>query len=179
MALALAALALGPAVLVLAWLGLERPFLAAFAAALAVDIALDNLRRPASASGWLGAASAWSELVLRAAIPLSLDRLRPYLLETEPLCFWSIVAALTAPLAFAFIKYGRLPRYRTRLGTVALYLAIGATLFLVVTGATWPLRIAALALVVAALEEIAITGVLAEPRAPVRSLAAALRARRD
>lgn len=180
LALALAALALGPAVVVLAYLDLERPFLACFAAALAVDLALDNLpRRPAAASAWLGAARSFSDLAVRAAIPLALDWLRPYLLGTEPLTFWSIVAALAVPLAFAFIKYGRLPRYRTRVGVVAFYLAGGATLFLVATGATWPLRLAALALLVAALEEIAITALLPEPRGPVRSLRAALRLRRE
>jgi hypothetical protein len=178
-ALALAALALGPAVLVLAWLDLERPFLFAFAAALAVDLALDNLRPPAAEPTWLGAARSTAELATRAAIPLALDRLRPYLLETETLTFWAIVAALILPVAFAFIKYGRLPRYRTRAGVIAFYLAGGATLFLIATGATWPLRLAALVLVAAALEEIAITAALPGPRAPVRSLPAALRLRRE
>ncbi len=177
-ALALAALALGPAVLILAYLDLERAFLATFAAALAVDVALDNLRRPAAAPAWLDAARGTAELAIRAAIPFALDRLRPYLLETEALSFWSIVAALAVPIAFAFIKYGRLPRYRTRIGVVAFYLAGGATLFLIATGATWPLRLAALALVVAAVEEMAITAALPAPQAPIRSLGAALRIRR-
>jgi len=179
LALALAGLALAPAVLVLARLDLERPFLVAFAAALVIDVALDNLRPPTAPPGWHGAARSLSELALRAAVPLALAWLRPYLLATEPLSFWSIVAAVALPAAFAFIKYGRLPRYRTRAGRVAFYLAGGATLFLIATGATWPLRLAAFGLVVAALEEIAVTAVLPEPRAPVRSLAAALRLRRD
>jgi len=179
MALALAALALAPAVLILAWLDLERPFLAVYGAALAVAVALDSLRQPAAAPAWVGAARAAFELATRAAIPLALDRLRPYLLDTEALSFWSIVAALAVPLAHAFIKYGRLPRYRTRAGTIAFYLAGGAVLFLLATGATWPLRLAAIALMLAALEEIAITAALPAPRAPVRSLAAALRLRRE
>ena len=179
MALALVGLALAPAALVLARLDLERPFLAAFAAALAIDVALDNLRAPAAPPAWHGAARSLAELALRVAIPLALAWLRPYLLETEPLSFWSIVAALAVPSAFAFIKYGRLPRYRTRAGLVAFYLAGGATLFLIATGATWPLRLAAVGLVVAALEEIAVTAVLPDARAPVRSLPAALRLRRD
>ncbi len=179
MALALAGLALAPAVLALARLDLERPFLAAFAAALAIDVALDNLRPPAAPPGWLAAARSLSELALRAAIPLALAWLRPYLLDTEPVSVWSIVAALAVPIAFAFIKYGRLPRYRTRAGLVAFYLAGGATLFLIATGATWPLRLAAIGLVVAALEEIAVTAVLPDPRAPIRSLPAALRLRRE
>jgi hypothetical protein len=178
-ALALAALVLGPAALILAWLELERPFVVAFAAVLAVDLALDNLRSPAAALAWLGTARATFELATRAAIPLALDRLRPYLLETESVTFWSIVGALAVPAAFAFIKYGRLPRYRTRAGAIAFYLAAGATLFLIATGATWPLRVAAIALVVAAVEESAITAALPAPRAPVRSLSAALRLRRE
>ena len=47
------------------------------------------------------------------------------------------------------------------------------------TGATWPFRVAVIALAVAALEEIAITLALPEPRAPIRSLLEALRIRRD
>ena len=85
MALALVGLALAPAVLVLARLDLERPFLAAFAAALAIDVALDNLRAPAAPPAWHGAARSLSELALRVAIPLALAWLRPYLLETEPI----------------------------------------------------------------------------------------------
>ncbi len=177
MALALAGVALGPAILCVAWLGLERPFLVVFAAALAVDIALDNLALPPLAS-WLARALAWSELALRAAIPLGLYWLRPYLLETEPVALWGTVAALAVPVACAFVKYGRAPRYRTRAGTVAVYFSAGAALFLVATGATWPFRVAAIALAASALEEIAVTLALAEPRAPVRSLRDALRLRR-
>lgn len=177
-ALALAGVALGPAVLCLAYLGLERPFLIAFAAAMAVDVAIDKLGLPPSPS-WLARASAWSELATRAAIPLGLFWLRPYLLDTEPLGFWTTVAALAVPVAYAFVKFGRAPRYRTRAGVIAVYLSAGAAMFLVATGATWPFRLAALVLVVAELEEIAITTVLPEPRGPVRSLAAALRMRRD
>ena len=177
MALAAAGVALGPAALSAAWLGLERTFLIVLAAALAVDVALDTLALP-RLPAWLTRALAWSELATRAAVPLGLYWLRPYLLETEPVAFWSTVAALGAPVAGAFIKYGRAPRYRTRVGVVALYLSAGAALFLVATGATWPFRLAALAVLVAALEEIAITLALPAPRAPVRSLVAALRLRR-
>lgn len=178
MALALAGAALGPAILCLAYLGLERPFLVAFAAALAVDVAQGNLALP-PAPAWLARAAAWSELATRAAIPLGLYWLRPYLLETEPVGFWTTVAALAVPVAYAFIKYGRAPRYRTRAGVIAIYLSAGAAMFLVATGATWPFRIAAGLLVLAQLEEMAVTSVLPEPRAPVRSLRAALRLRRD
>lgn len=175
--LALAGLVLGPAILCLAYLGLERAFLAAFAAALAVDIARDNLAgRPPPA--WLARAAGWAELATRAAIPLGLYWLRPYLLATEPVSFWTIVAALAVPPAFAFIKYGRAPRYRSRAAVIAVYLAAGAALFLVASGATWPLRLSAVALAAAELDEIAITALLPAPREPVRSLRAALRMRR-
>jgi hypothetical protein len=178
MPLALTGLVLGLAILCLAYLGLERAFMAVFAAALAVDLARDSLAsRPLA--GWLARAAGWGELATRAAIPLGLFWLRPYLLETEPLGFWTVVAALAVPLAFAFIKYGRVPRYRSRAALVAVYLAGGAAIFLVATGATWPLRLAAVALVVAQLEEIAITALLPAPREPVRSLRAALRLRGD
>jgi hypothetical protein len=176
LALAAAGVALGPAALCVAWLGLERPFLFVLTAALVVDIALDNLALPALPA-WLTRALAWSELATRAAVPLALFWLRPYLLETEPVAFWSAVAALAVPVACAFIKYGRAPRYRTRVGVVVLYVAAGAALFLVATGATWPFRVASFALLVAALEEIAITLVLPRPHAPVRSLLTALRLR--
>lgn len=176
MALAAAGVALGPAALAVAWLGLERPFLFVLAAALAVDVALDTIALP-PLPGWLTRALAWSELATRAAVPLGLFWLRPYLLETEPVAFWSTVAALAIPVACAFIKYGRAPRYRTRVGVVALYVAAGAALFLVATGATWPFRIAAVALLISALEEVAITLALPRPHAPVRSLLTAFRLR--
>jgi hypothetical protein len=131
--------------LCLARLGLERPFLVAFAAALAIDIARDNLAPQPRPPGWLERAAAWSELATRAAIPLGLYWLRPYLLVTEPQSFWLTVAALAVPLVYAFVKFGRAPRYRTRAAVIAVYLSAGATLFLVATGATpFPCRPSAL-----------------------------------
>lgn len=176
MALSLVRLLVAAALLCLVFLGLERPTAIAFAAALAIDVAMDNLAS-SPPSGWIARAGAWSDLATRAAVPLALYSLRPYLLETEPVSFWTIVAAFAMPVAYSFVKYGRVPRYQTRAAVIAVYLVGASTVFLLVTGATWPLRLAAGALVVAQLEEMAVTTLLPAPQAPIRSLRAALRLR--
>ena len=167
--IALARLLLAAAALLLAYLVGERPFAAAFAVSLAVDLAVRWNAAPA------GVASRAAELLTAATVPLALYWLRPDILRFEPLAFWTVVAATSVPLAYGFIKYGELAVHRTRAAWLAGLFLAAAALFLLMTGSAWPLRLAAIGLAAAVLEEIAVITLLPEPRADVRSLPDALR----
>jgi CDP-diacylglycerol--glycerol-3-phosphate 3-phosphatidyltransferase len=177
-AVTLSRLALAPVLLLLAYLGLPRAFVAALAVSLATDIADGKLARRLGQASRRGARlDSWADLATYASVPLCAYWLRPDLVHTEALTFWTIVAAFAVPIAYGFAKFGRLTSYHTRGAVIAAYALGGAALVLFAGGPVWPLRVAAAVLVAAELEEIAITAVLPRPVAMVRSLAVALRLR--
>ncbi len=84
------------------------------------------------------------------------------------------VVACTA----ALIKFGSLPSYHTRSAKTSWLLTGLATISLFLDWSVWPLRIAALSVFIANLENTAITATLTEPATDVISLRAARRQRR-
>jgi CDP-diacylglycerol--glycerol-3-phosphate 3-phosphatidyltransferase len=172
-------LALAPALLILAYLGLSRAFALVLAASLASDIAGDYRARSGRPPRWSARLDSWVDLCTYASLPLCACWLRPELLHRETATFWAMVAAFAAPAAYGFIKYGTLTSYHARGSVLASYMAGAAAIILFAGGPTWPLRIAAAVLVAAGLQEIAITAALPRPVSMVPSLSAALRMRRE
>jgi len=84
------------------------------------------------------------------------------------------VASYVAPVAIGFLRYGRLTSYHTRGARLAAYLGGASTLVVFAGGPALPFRLATAVLVLAELEEIAITAVLPTWHANVPSLAHAL-----
>jgi cardiolipin synthase len=171
-------LALAAALLALAWIGWPGVFAIALAVALATDLLDGQLARaqPPRRSARL---ASWAHLATYAGLPLCAYWLRPDLIHSEAVAFWSVVVALAAPAVHGFIKYGALARLPTRAAVVAGYAIGGAAILLFAGGPTWPLRVAAAALAAAALEEMAITALLPRPMSAVRTLPAALKLRRE
>ena len=179
-AVTLSRLLLAPVLLVLAHRGLDRAFLAVLVVSLATDIVDGKLARAlGQASRWGARLDSWADLATYAAVPLCAYWLRPDLVRAEAATFWVIVGAFAVPVSYGFIKYGTLTSYHTRAAVIAAYLIGGATIVIFAGGPTWPLRLAAAALVAAELEEIAITTILPRPVTMVRSLAVARRIRRE
>jgi len=91
-------------------------------------------------------------------------------------CVWLAVAVASyiVPVAIGYAKYGRLTSYHTRLARLSAYAGGASALVVFAGGPTVPFRIATALLVLAEIEEIAITAVLPEWRANVRSLRHAL-----
>src|SRR6266545_6615504 len=108
-------LLLAPALLGLAYLGLEPAFIATLAAALAASL-LDrsHSRRMGDLSSRRARVQIWSDFAPFASLPPCAYWLRPDLLHSEPVAFWAIVAAFAMPVTCTFIKYGQLTPYRTR-----------------------------------------------------------------
>jgi CDP-diacylglycerol--glycerol-3-phosphate 3-phosphatidyltransferase len=176
----LSRLLLAPVLLLLAYLGLPHVFAAILTISLVTDIVDGKLARwLGQASRWGARLDSWADFATYASVPLCAYWLRPELLHSEALTFWAIVLAFAVPVIYGFIKYGTLTSYHTRGAVIAAYCVGGATILLFTLGSTWPLRIAAAVLVVAELEEIAITTVLPRPVTMVRSLSVALQIRRE
>ena len=172
-------LALAPVLLVLAWLGREPAFLVCLIISLLTDIVDGKVAR------WLGQASefgtrldSWADFATYLALPLCGYWLRPDFLVAEwPACV-TVVLSFLVPVAIGFAKFRQLTSYHTRLARVAAYGIGGATLLMFAHGPAWPFRLAAGVLVLAALEEIAITVTLPQPCSSVPTLRHA-RARRE
>lgn len=176
----LSRLVLAPVLLLLAHLGLSRAFVVVLAVSLATDIVDGKLaRRLGQASRWGARLDSWADLATYACVPVCAYWLRPELIETEAVTFWAVVAAFAVPLAYGFVKFGRLTSYHTLGAVIAGYLLGTSVILLFAGGPIWPLRIAAVALILAELEEIAITTVLVRPATMVRSLPIALHIRRE
>jgi CDP-diacylglycerol--glycerol-3-phosphate 3-phosphatidyltransferase len=173
-------LVLAPILLVLAGLGMERAFVVVFTLSLLTDLIDGKVAR------WLGQTSEFGARLDSAAdfatymtVPLCAWWLKPEFVRREFVAFVAIVAGYAVPVLVGFLRYGRLTSYHTRLAVLAAYALGAATVLVFAAGWAWPLRLAALVLVVAELEEIAITAVLPQWRANVRSLRHALALRRE
>ena len=178
--LSAARIALAPILLLLAWFGEGRLFLAGLCLSLATDIVDGKLARRLGQTSELGAKlDSWGDLATYMSVPLCAAWLRPAFVRAEWIFFAAVVASYTIPVAIGFFKYRRLTSYHTKAATLGAYLVGGATVVIFAGGPAWPFRLATAAIVYAELEEIAITCVLTSWRANVPTLRHALALRRS
>ena len=168
-------LALAPVLLALAWSGAPRAFVCCLALSLMTDIADGRIARRTGQASERGAVlDSWADLATYASLPLSAWWLRPGFVRAEAVFLLVAVASYVAPVAIGFLRYGRLTSYHTRGARLAAYLGGASTLVVFAGGPALPFRLATAVLVLAELEEIAITAVLPTWHANVPSLAHAL-----
>jgi phosphatidylglycerophosphate synthase len=168
-------LALAPVLLALAWTGRGEAFVACLAVSLATDVADGQIARRLGSASLRGAVlDSRADLATYMSLPLAAWWLRPEFVGAE--CVWLAVAVASyiVPVAIGYAKYGRLTSYHTRLARLSAYAGGASALVVFAGGPTVPFRIATALLVLAEIEEIAITAVLPEWRANVRSLCHAL-----
>jgi CDP-diacylglycerol--glycerol-3-phosphate 3-phosphatidyltransferase len=173
-------LALAPVLLVLAWTGQPVAFLAALTASLLSDLCDGWLARRLGQETPLGTRlDSWGDLATYATVPLCAWWLWPDLLRREAPWVAAAVAAYALPIAIGWLKYRRLTSYHTWGAKLSAVLMGASALALFAGGPALPFRIAAAVLVLAELEEIAITATLPAWRANVPSLRHARRLRRE
>ena len=164
-----------PVLVLLAVRGHGRAFTIVLAVSLLTDFLDGYLARRLKQSTSLGAQlDSWGDFLTVLVYPGAAALLQPALLNKNAL--WVSVAAVSylAPIAIGFLKYGRLTSYHTRLMSLTAY-AMGAAAVAFLAGwSDLPLRAACLVLLVAAVEEIAITATLPAWQANVRDLKQAL-----
>jgi CDP-diacylglycerol--glycerol-3-phosphate 3-phosphatidyltransferase len=172
-------IALAPVLLLVAWQGRERLFLALLIVSLVSDIVDGQIARRLNLATELGARlDSWADFLTYMSVPLAIWWLRPDVVATEKIAFFAVVASYAVPIAVGFAKFRGLTSYHTLMVRVASYLLGAAVLVMLAHGPTLPLRVAVAVLVLAELEEICITLVLPQPRTNVRSIAKAIELRR-
>ncbi|MBW2394314.1 MAG: CDP-alcohol phosphatidyltransferase family protein [Deltaproteobacteria bacterium] len=164
-------LAFVPSLLWVAWLGEARLFLAFVSVALASDVLDGWVARATGEASEAGCVlDSRADLALWLAMPLCTWWLRPDFVTGELRWVALLGVAFILPMAVARLKFRALTSYHTWGAKLSSVLVGGALLIAWAGGPIWPFRIAAAIAVVALLEEIAITAVLAQPAVNVKTL---------
>lgn len=164
-------LVLAPVLLWLAWTGRPTAFLVTLSVSLFSDLVDGWLARRFGQATQLGTLlDSWGDLVTYTTVPLCAWWLWPELIRQEAAYAAAVVAAYVFPIVLGFLKYGRLTAYHTYGAKLSSLLIGPSALLLFLGGPPEPFRVATIVLVLAELEEIAITTLLPEWRANVPSL---------
>jgi phosphatidylglycerophosphate synthase len=162
--------------LVAAGLGSVRVWVALFAYALLSDVIDGPIARALGTASERGAMlDSIADCALYLTVPVAALLLFPWLRVAEGAVILTITVAYAAPVACGFCKFRRLTSYHTTAARIAGVLVCSAFLLLLAIRLAWPLHLAAVVLVVSALEEIAITVTLPAWRSGVPSLWHAVR----
>lgn len=169
-----------PFLLLLARLGMPVPFLVLLVCALLSDAVDGFLARKLGQVSELGAKlDSWGDFALYMTLPLCAWWLWPDLIRREAAFVVAVVACYTVPVLFGFLKFRRLTSYHTWGAKLSAWLLSASALLLFAGGPAWPFRLAVAVLVLAELEEIAVTAVLPRWRANVPTIFHALRIVRE
>jgi cardiolipin synthase len=178
-ALSVSRLALVPVLLALAFSGLRTTFVVVLAISFATDVLDGFIARRLGQTSPLGARlDSLGDFAVYMSLPLCAWWLMPGVFLGNAGYFAAAAASVLVPALVALARFRRASGYHTLLVKAAALL-MGASLLALFAGAAqWPFRAAVPLSVLAAVEEIAITLVLREPRTNVPTLLHALRARR-
>jgi phosphatidylglycerophosphate synthase len=154
-------LALVPGLLGLAWLGQPSLFVGVLALSLATDVLDGFLARRLDACTEAGSRlDSRADLATWLALPICALGLRPELVASEAGFLAAGLVAALGTTALGYRKFGRLTSYHT-LGAKTSAVLLGGALFpFFGLGATLPLRLAIVVLVVSQVEELLITRTL-------------------
>jgi CDP-diacylglycerol--glycerol-3-phosphate 3-phosphatidyltransferase len=94
----------------------------------------------------------------------------PEAVYAELYYFGAMVASVIFPTVVGLLKFNTLTSYHTWLVKLASATAVGTAILLFTGIVDWPFRIAAGLTVLAALEEVAITAIIDQPRSNVKSI---------
>ena len=114
-------------------------------------------------------------LLTFCSVPFAAYWLLPEVIATQKPAFLLTLASYLLPIAIGFIKFRSLTSYHTLLARISAYLMGFAAVLLFAHGPALLFQIAVGVLLIAGLEEIAITLVLPEPQSNVTSLSRVLR----
>ena len=164
-------LVLAPVLIWLAWTGQHTAFLVTLSVSLLSDLSDGWFARRFDQATHLGTLlDSYGDFATYMTVPLCAWWLWPDLIRREAWYAAAIVAAYVFPIVLGYLKYGRLTAYHTYGAKLSAVVVGASAMALFAGGPPLPFRIATWILVVAELEEIAITTILPEWRANVPSV---------
>lgn len=160
-----------PVLVLLAFFGFDTEFTIIFVCALLTDMADGYLARRLGQESELGARlDSWGDFAVYTATPVCAWMLWPELILRELPYVSAVVASFLLPVAVGFLKYRGLTSYHTWGAKLSAVLMGTGTVLLFSGIAHWPFRFSTGILVLAQLEEIAITIILPELHSNVPSV---------
>jgi CDP-diacylglycerol--glycerol-3-phosphate 3-phosphatidyltransferase len=166
-----------PALAVFALAGWREGFVWMLVASFASDLLDGTVARLSGGGTRFGARlDSWADGAAYCAISLGVPLLWPRLLAREWPAMLAIMASFVLPGVIGYLKFRRFTSYHTLLVKAAVGTTALALMSALWGGPLWPLHIAALLAVAAAVEEIAITWVL---RAPLSNVGGIVRVWRE
>ena len=164
-------LLLVPVLLVLAWHGQSKLFLIAFVASLLSDAADGFLARLLHQASTLGAKlDSWADFATYLTLPFCGWWLRPEIVRQERWWLAAGIGCYVAATIAGFLKFRRLTSYHTWGAKISAVLVGAAVLVFFANGPGWVFRLVMPIVVLANLEEIAITLTLPKLRENVPSI---------
>lgn len=163
--------AAAPFLLWMAWHGYSIAFMVLLAVCFLTDV-LDGLaaRLTGQVSEFGAVLDSWADVIIYLTISLCSWWLWPDLVQREWVYVVMIVASCLLPAIAGFSKFCCFTSYHTWAVKIAAA-AMGLTLYgMFLGGPVWPFRVAAVFCLLAAIEEIALTFLLSEPKSNVRSI---------
>lgn len=159
-----------PVLLWFAWYDYPRVFLSLLAASFLTDAIDGHIARRYRLESIFGAKlDSWADVIIYLTIPIAAWWLWPEIIQHEAPYVIVVIISYTLPALGGMIKFGVFTSYHTWGVKLAAAFMATASILLFAGGPAWPFRIAAVACVLAAVEEIVITLILPERRSNVRS----------
>jgi CDP-diacylglycerol--glycerol-3-phosphate 3-phosphatidyltransferase len=169
--LSLLRLALVPVLVALATAQRGDIFLLVLAVSLISDVLDGYLARKLNLASELGAKlDSWGDILTYAAMILGLHLIWPSIFEQQAEYLFAAMMSFILPTLLAFRKFGAYPSYHTWGAKLAAVLMAPAYYVLILTDADSFFRVVILFHVLVALEEMAITYILNQPRSNVGSV---------
>ena len=173
-------LVLAPVLVWLAWTGQPTAFLVTLSVSLLSDLTDGWFARRYNQATQLGTLlDSYGDFATYMTVPLCAWWLWPDLIRREAWYAAAVVASYVFPIVLGYLKYGRLTSYHTYGAKLSAVVVGASALALFAGGPPLPFRISTWVLVLAELEEIAITTILPEWRTNVPSILHARRMLRD
>jgi CDP-diacylglycerol--glycerol-3-phosphate 3-phosphatidyltransferase len=160
-----------PLLLWLAWSGESRAFLLCLVLSLVTDAADGFVARRFRQASQLGARlDSWADFLTSLALPICAWWLRPEVIRQEALIIGAGIFFYLLAIAIGFLKFGRLTSYHTWGAKLSAVLFAGGLVLLFAGGPGWVLRLVIPVILLAEVEEMAITLILPQALENVPSL---------
>jgi cardiolipin synthase len=167
-----------PLLLWLARSGESRAFLLCLVLSLVTDAADGFVARRFRQASQLGARlDSWADFLTSLALPICAWWLRPEVIRQEALIIGAGIFFYLLAIALGFLKFGRLTSYHTWGAKLSAVLFAGGLVLLFAGGPGWVLRVVIPVILLAEVEEMAITLILPQALENVPSLWHALKRR--
>ena len=176
----LARIFMAPVLFGLAFAGRPWWFIGVFLFAEFTDVLDGFLARLLDQKTRLGShLDSWSDFIIYTTVAICAWILWPQVVRREAIWIAIIVLCFIVPAAAGYMKFRTFTGYHTRGVKVAAVMTVIGYILLFTGLLDWPLRIASLFCLYAAIEEIAITLLMSREQVDVSSLRQALKARNE